>query len=84
VEVGGHRHAPVDLPPGGTTVPVVQEAGWTPGPVWRRVNLLYPPGFEPANRPARVKSIYCLRCRGPVYVCAGGNCVSQTSNLCNS
>jgi hypothetical protein len=28
-------------------VPSVQEAGWAPGPVWRRVENLVPPGFDP-------------------------------------
>jgi hypothetical protein len=36
MEVGGQRHAPAALlPPGkGPPVPIVQEAGWTPEPVW--------------------------------------------------
>jgi hypothetical protein len=34
--VSGQRHAPAALlPPGkGTPVPIVQEAGWAPEPVW--------------------------------------------------
>jgi hypothetical protein len=34
--VSGHRHAPAALlPPGkGPPVPIVQEAGWAPEPVW--------------------------------------------------
>jgi hypothetical protein len=34
--VSGQRHAPAALlPPGkGSSVPIVQEAGWTPEPVW--------------------------------------------------
>ena len=32
--VGGQRHAPCALPPGKDPVPIVQEAGWAPGPVW--------------------------------------------------
>jgi hypothetical protein len=29
-------------------VPIVQEAGWTPGPVWTGAeNLVTPPGFDP-------------------------------------
>ena len=28
-------------------VPIVQEAGWTPGPVWTGAENLAPPGFDP-------------------------------------
>jgi len=36
------------LPPGKDPVPIVQEAGWTPGPVWTGAeNLATPPGFDP-------------------------------------
>jgi len=45
--VGGQRHAPAALPPGKDTVPVVQEVGWVPGPVWTDVENLAPPGFNP-------------------------------------
>ena len=35
------------LPPGKGPVPIVQEAGWPPRPVWTRVeNLDPPPGFD--------------------------------------
>jgi len=30
----GQRHAPTASTPGKDPVPIVQEAGWTPGPVW--------------------------------------------------
>ena len=44
----GQRHAPAALyPPGENPVPVVQEAGWAPGPVWTGVGNLAPPGFDP-------------------------------------
>jgi hypothetical protein len=32
--------------PGKDAVPIVQEAGWAPGPVWTAENLA-PPGFDP-------------------------------------
>jgi hypothetical protein len=32
--------------PGKDPVPIVQEAGWAPGPVWTAENLA-PPGFDP-------------------------------------
>ena len=46
---GGQRHAPAALPPGKDPVPIVQEAGWAPGPVWTGVENLAspPPGFDP-------------------------------------
>jgi len=33
--------------PGKDTVPIVQEAGWAPGPVWTGAENLTPPGFDP-------------------------------------
>jgi hypothetical protein len=52
--VSGQRHAPAALlPPGkGPPVPVVQEAGWAPEPVWtQRIekNPLPLPGIEPRS-----------------------------------
>jgi hypothetical protein len=35
------------LPPGKDSVPMVQEAGWAPGPVWTGAKNLAPPGFDP-------------------------------------
>jgi hypothetical protein len=48
--VGGQRHAPTAFTPGKDTVPIVQEAGWAPGPVWTGAeNLVPPPWFEPGT-----------------------------------
>ena len=34
--------------PGKDPVPIVQEVGWAPGPVWTDAeNLDHPPGFDP-------------------------------------
>jgi hypothetical protein len=33
--------------PGKDPVPIVQEAGWAPGPVWTGAENLAPPGFDP-------------------------------------
>jgi len=33
--------------PGKDPVPIVQEAGWDPGPVWTGAENLAPPGFDP-------------------------------------
>ena len=45
--VGGQRHAPAALPPEKDPVSILQEAGWTPGPVWMGAENLAPPGFDP-------------------------------------
>jgi hypothetical protein len=33
--------------PGKHPVPIIQEAGWTPGPVWPGAENIAPPGFDP-------------------------------------
>jgi hypothetical protein len=34
------------LPPGKDSGPIVQDAGWVPGPVWTGAENLAPPGFD--------------------------------------
>ena len=41
-EVSGGRQAPVTLYPRKDPVPIVQEAGWAPGPVWTSAENLTP------------------------------------------
>jgi hypothetical protein len=48
-------------------VPVVQEAGWAPGPVWTGAEILAPTGIRSSNRPARSQSLYLLSY--PAHVC---------------
>ena len=56
------RHAPVALyPPGKDPVPIVQEAGWAPGPVWTSEENLAPTGIRYPDRLARSQSLYRLR-----------------------
>ena len=56
--------------PGKDPVPIVQEAGWVPGPVWTGAENIAPPGFDPrivqpvasrytdcATRPTEIKNI---------------------------
>jgi len=62
--MGGQRHAPADLPPGGDPVPIVQEAGWAPGPVWTGAENLAPTGIRSPDRPARSESLYRLSYTG--------------------
>jgi hypothetical protein len=45
--VCGQHHAPVAFTPGKEPVPLVQEAGWAPEPVWIAAENLAPPGFYP-------------------------------------
>ena len=51
IGVGGQHHAPAALPPGKDPAPIVQEAGWAPGPVWTGAeNLAFTsesPDFQP-------------------------------------
>ena len=50
MRVGGQYNAPAAVTPGKEPVPIVQEAGWAPGPVWTGAeNLARPPGFDPRS-----------------------------------
>jgi hypothetical protein len=65
--VSGQRHAPAALIP---PVPIGQEAGWAPEPVWTqgyRKNPLPLPEIEPRSpgRPARSQTLYRLSYPGP-------------------
>ena len=41
-------------------VPIVQEAGWAPGPVWMGAENLVPTGIRSQDSPAHSKSLYWL------------------------
>jgi len=47
--------------PGNDSVPIVQEVGWAPGPVWTGAENLAPTGIRSPDRPARSQSLYRLR-----------------------
>ena len=49
------------LTPGKDPVPVVQEAGWAPGPVWTGAENLAPTGIRFLDSPAYSQSLYPLR-----------------------
>jgi hypothetical protein len=53
------------LPPGKDPVPIVQEAGWDPGPVWIGAENLAPTGIRSPELPARSESLYRLSYPGP-------------------
>jgi hypothetical protein len=44
--------------PGKDPVPIVQEAGWAPGPVWMCAKNLSSTGIRSPDRPARSQSLY--------------------------
>ena len=44
--------------PGKDPVPIVQEAGWAPGPVWKGAENLAYTGIRSPDRPARSQSLY--------------------------
>ena len=66
----GGRSAPRPgrFTPGKDPVPIVQEAGWTPGPVWMGAENLASTGIRSPDRPARSESLYRLRYPGPLFV----------------
>ena len=58
--VRGQRQAQPLFTPGKDPVPIVQEAGWAPGPVWTGAENLVPTGIRSPDRPARSQSLYQL------------------------
>jgi len=46
--------------PGKDPVPIVQEAGWAPGPVWNGAEYFALTGIRSPDRPARSQSLYRL------------------------
>ena len=54
----GSASRPVSfLPPGKDAVPIVQEAGWAPRPVWTGAKNLALTGIRSPDRPARSQSL---------------------------
>jgi hypothetical protein len=47
--------------PGKDPVPIVQEAGWAPGPIWTGAENLAPTGIRSPDRPARSQSLVYAR-----------------------
>jgi hypothetical protein len=46
--------------PGKDPVPIVQEAGWSPGPLWTGAENLASTGIRSPDRPDRSQSLYLL------------------------
>jgi len=57
--VSGQQHAPASLYPGKDPVPILQEAGWAPGPVWTGRKSRPPLVFDP-DLPAHSQSLCWL------------------------
>jgi hypothetical protein len=68
--------------PGQDPVPIVQEAGWAPGPVWTGAENLAPTGIRYPDRPARSKSLYRLRYPAHFHTVNVLNSVSDVSISC--
>ena len=66
---GGGRSAPRSgrFTPVNDPVPIVEQAGWAPGPVWTGVEDLAPTSIRSPDRPARSESLYRLSYPGPVH-----------------
>jgi hypothetical protein len=71
--VGGQRHTPAAFIPGKDPVPIVQEVGWAPGPVWIGAENLSPTGIRSPDLPARIESLYRLRYTAHAYTTVIGN-----------
>jgi len=57
--------------PGEDPMPIVYEAGWATGPVWKGAENLAPTRIRSPDRPARSESLYRLSYRGPQAVFLG-------------
>jgi hypothetical protein len=57
------------LLPGKDPVPIVQEAGWAPGPVWTGAQNLAPIGIRSPDLAARSQSLYRLSYPALIYTC---------------
>ena len=55
------------------TIPIVQEAGWAPGPVWTGTENLAPTGIRSPDRPARSQLLYRLSYPAHNLLCGGEN-----------
>ena len=63
--VGGQRYAPAAFTPGKDPVPIVQDVGWTPGPVWTGAENIAPTANRSPDIPASSESLYRLSYPGP-------------------
>ena len=70
LEVGeGSASHPGSFAPGKDPVPIVQEAGWVPEPVWMGAENLALTGIRTPERSARSQSLYRLRYQAHHLLC---------------
>jgi hypothetical protein len=74
---GGESPAarPGRFTPGKDPVPIVQETGWAPGPVWTGAENLVPTGIRSPDRPAGGHSLCRLSYRAPFV--SGANIIRR-------
>ena len=66
---GCQRHVPVSIPTKNQPKPIIQEAGWAPGPVRPGAEDLPPPnGIRSQDLPARSESLNRLSCPDPQHL----------------
>jgi hypothetical protein len=65
MELGDQRTPRPLYPPVKDPLPIVQEAGRAPGPVWTGAENLAPTGIRSLDLPARRESLYRLSYPGP-------------------
>jgi hypothetical protein len=70
--------------PGKDPAPIVQEAGWAPGPVWTGAENLAPTGIRSPDRPARSESLYRLSYPGTIYNTSNNITRRQTADIVTS
>ena len=63
---GGQSHVPAASTPGKDPVPIVQEVGWSTGPVWTGAENLAPIGIRSPDRPVHSHSLYRLSYPSPL------------------
>ena len=63
--MGGERHVPAAFTPGKDPVPIVQEAGWAPGPVSIGAENLILTGIRAPAPSVRSESLYRPNYSGP-------------------
>jgi hypothetical protein len=67
--VGGQHYGPAAFTPGKDPVPIAQEAGRAPGPVWIGAENLAPTGIQSPDLPAHNESLYRLHYPSPFVNC---------------
>jgi len=65
--VSGQQHAPAALYPRKDPVPILQEDGWAPGPVWTG-GKSRPHRYSNPDRRARSQSLYQLSYRAHILL----------------